>query len=753
MAVVDARVPTRAPGLELLGEQRDSGYTESRCAVRRADGQIVQVTSLLYCLLEAVDGRRGLGELAEALSRSCGKEVAPEDVEFLLDEKLAPLGLLCAPDGAAPPAGQPVPLLALRWKVVVADPNMTRRLTAPFAVLFRPSIVVPVLVAFAVSLWWVLLRQGLASGVRQAFDSPGLLLAAFALILVSAGWHEFGHAAACRAAGATPGAMGAGLYMVWPAFYTNVDDSRRLRRGGRLVVDLGGLYFNAVAAVAFMALWLVVRADALLLVVAAQFLLMVRQLAPVIRADGYHILSDLVGVPDLFQHLKPTLVGMLPTNWGKPQPLRPTARWVVRAWVLIVVPLLLWLFVLGVLLLPRLVATAWMGLSEHGGTLVSRSAAGDPVGALAALLKAASLVLPVAATTYMVTRVVRRSVRRVWSSTDGRPVARAATTVAATALILLLALAWWPAGQYKPVTADEKLTVTNLVNVRELPEPRFQPIAGVTPVPGYALVPRNESDAPTVLLTRGPNGALQAIHVIGDERGVAFPFTLPAPAGDGDNQALAVNTEDGTVVYDLAVALVWVTDGAAVDNRNEAYALASCTACTTVAVSFQVVVVVGQADVIAPVNIAVAANHACVSCTSAALAVQLVVTLRDMPSQELQAEIDAAFDRLELEGLADLDELYAEVLAVQAEILTLLSEAGLMADVPPSSTTDSTVVTTSTSASGSTSSTTTSTTEHTTTTDSTTTTESTTTTTTTSSTTTESTTTTQSTTTTVPPSP
>ena len=48
-------------------------------------------------------------------------------------------------------------------------------------------------------------------------------------------------------AGPRPGAMGAGLYIVWPAFYTDVTDTYRLGRGGRLRTDLGGLYFNAVA--------------------------------------------------------------------------------------------------------------------------------------------------------------------------------------------------------------------------------------------------------------------------------------------------------------------------------------------------------------------------------------------------------------------------------------------------------------------------------------------------------------------------
>ena len=33
----------------------------------------------------------------------------------------------------------------------------------------------------------------------------------------------------------------------------------------------------------------------------------VKNLSPVIRADGYHILSDATGVPDLYAHMGPTL--------------------------------------------------------------------------------------------------------------------------------------------------------------------------------------------------------------------------------------------------------------------------------------------------------------------------------------------------------------------------------------------------------------------------------------------------------------
>ena len=676
MALLDARVPARAPGVELLGELDGSGYAKPQGLVRRADGQTVQLTQLLYQLLAAVDGTRDEDALAAELSRSCGKTCAAEDVRYLLEDKLAPLGLLMSADGSAPRVEKSTPLLGLKLKVVVSDPAVTRRITAPFAWLFRPWVVVPVLLAFAATCWWVLFERGLASATRQAFDSPGLLLAVFGLTVLSAGWHEFGHAAACRAAGATPGAMGAGLYLVWPAFYTDVDDSYRLSRRGRLVVDLGGLYFNALLAVAVTGVWFATRADALLLVVATQLLLMLRQLAPVIRADGYHILADLTGVPDLFRHIGPTLAGLLPSNWHKPQPLRPWARWTVRAWVLVVVPLLLWLLVLAVLLLPRLVATAWQGLGQQGAELSAAAEDGDALGLLAGVLEVLALVLPVAAVTYLLVRLVRTVGVAAWTRTSGRPAARTAAVAVGAALLALLAWAWWPDGQYQPVRADERGTLLSATSVSAVQGTAFRPIDGVQPQTAYALVPR-DGEGPTVLLVRAEDGTLRS--VLADERGrtgVAFPFALPEAPRAGDNQALAVNTEDGTVVYDVAVALVWLKDGETADNRNEAYALASCTACTTVAVAFQVVLVVGQSEAVAPVNAAVAANGGCLECATTALAVQLVVTLRDMPSERVQAQVEDALARLD--GLASLPDPYGSVKAVEAEVLALLVAEGLV---------------------------------------------------------------------------
>jgi len=172
VTALDTRAPARAPGVELLGELTGSGYNDAPSLVRRGDGQTLQITTLLYQLLEALDGERGIDQLAEELGRCCGKQVAPEDVTYLLERKLAPLGLLVQADGSPPPLKKSTPLLGLKLKVVVSDPDATRRITRPFAWLFRLWVVVPVLVAFVITCWWVLWERGLAGGPARPSTRP-----------------------------------------------------------------------------------------------------------------------------------------------------------------------------------------------------------------------------------------------------------------------------------------------------------------------------------------------------------------------------------------------------------------------------------------------------------------------------------------------------------------------------------------------------------------------------------------------------
>jgi putative peptide zinc metalloprotease protein len=689
-----ASVPRRAPGLALLGEVQGSGHRTPPALVRRPDGQTIQLSRLLYLVLDAADGEHTYAEVAASVSAAYGRLLTADGVRRLCETKLRPLGLLLGEDGTAPDVARANPLLALRLKWVVADARITRRLTAPFVVLFAAPVVLAVLVAFTAISAWVLFTKGLASATYQAFDQPLLLLAVFAITILSAGFHELGHAAACRRGGATPGAMGTGLYLVWPAFYTDVTDSYRLGRGGRLRVDLGGLYFNAVVVVAIAAVWVATRYDALLLVIAAQLLQMVRQLAPMIRFDGYHALADLTGVPDLYGRIVPTLRSLVP---GRHEPraaeLKPWARAVVTAWVLAVVPVLLVTMALMVLALPRVLGTAWHALGTQLAALTTDWAEGDVAGVGVRMLAVVAVALPVTGTVLILTRVARRATTSIWRRTRGRPAQRAVAVVLGGALVAGLAWAWWPdANRYRPVQPFEQGTVLQAARTVVQRSPRLTDgtIVEAPRTVWAATTPLPTSEHPQLAMVLVPHGS-PATQGAGSSSAPTwvFPFNHPAPPGSGDNQALAVNTTDGSTVYDIAFALVWA-DGDHVMNTNEAYAFASCTACRTVAVAFQVVLVVGSASVVVPQNLAGTVNYSCIACVTYALAQQLVLSIPDTLSPQVRARLDALWAQITAYAATlrnvPLDQIRTQLLAFQDEITAIVKDAATTAAPTPSTT-------------------------------------------------------------------
>ncbi|MCW2867088.1 MAG: hypothetical protein JWR20_1276 [Marmoricola sp.] len=671
---VDPEVPVRADGVQLIGEMKGSGYRVPPALARRGDGQTIQLTALLHLVLEAVDGRRTHAEIAERVSERFGRTVSADNVRTLVDQQLRTTGLVVKGDGSQPEVRRSNPLLALRFKYAVTDPERTRAVTAPFAMLFNPVVVVAVLVALVVVSWWVFFREGLASATHDAFDRPGLLLLVVLVTILSAGFHEFGHAAGARRGGATPGVMGAGIYLVWPAFFTDVTDSYRLGRWGRVVTDLGGLYFNAIVAVAIAGVWWLTSYDALLLVVATQILQMVRQLTPVVRFDGYHVLADVTGVPDLFHRIRPTLLSLLPWRWRSPeaQVLKPWARAVVSLWVLAVVPMLLFSLWCMVLALPRVLGTAWVSTGRQATMLGEAWGQADVLGVGARLVAVLAVVFPVLATGVVLVRLVRQLGRKLWTATAGRPARRGASLALVLALVVGLTYLWWPReGAYRPIMPFEGGTVGQAVAAA-----RPAPASGLrvgshgtitTGWPDRGARPTRERPQLAVVLVPHDRGASSGTGsgtsggTTGDAVGSGgatpgawvFPFDRPLRPGKGDNQALAVNTRDGTIQYDVAFALVWIDDDSPALNKNEAYAFASCTSCGAVAVGFQVVLVTGENHVAAPQNLSGALNSDCVNCLTYALATQLFVTL-DGP--------------LKQPGMKALNDLWAQIADFGAHI-------------------------------------------------------------------------------------
>lgn len=449
MTTVDTAYPPRlAPGIELLGELKDSGFTESRSLVRRTDGQVIQLSRLLYMVSSLMDGTRGPDDIASAASAELGRTLTAEQVRYLITAKLAPLGIVAGQGAPVLPTASP--LLALRARVTLLPERAACAAGTFLRPLFRLPVIGAVVVSVAALDFWIFTTHGLALAFRQLLNDPVDLLLVAGLTIVSALFHECGHAAGCRYGGARPGRIGAGIYLVWPAFFTNVTDSYRLSRAGRLRTDLGGLYFNLIFMLVLAAFYVATSAEILLLVIAITHLEMLEQLLPFVRFDGYFILSDLVGVPDLFARVKPVLRSCLSRLHGDPRAtgLRRSARIVITAWVLCVIPLLAFTMGYLVLHLPEIDRALWQSASHAAHLAGGAIGAGQYAAATADALGVGLVLMSIAGSLYVMVGLVRRAVAfgRRWSA--GRPRRGLLALLAAFACAACLSVIWLVQGEF-----------------------------------------------------------------------------------------------------------------------------------------------------------------------------------------------------------------------------------------------------------------------------------------------------------------
>ena len=142
--------------------------------------------------------------------------------------------------------------------------------------------------------------RALQSGMR----GDRLLLAGVLLLTIKV-MHEMGHALACRAVGADCREMGVFFFFGAPCMYCDVSDAWRIpNRWARMLVSAGGMITELMIAVVACAVWVAssvpwVQSVALQIALLCSVVTILFNANPLLRYDGYYILSDGLGIPNL----------------------------------------------------------------------------------------------------------------------------------------------------------------------------------------------------------------------------------------------------------------------------------------------------------------------------------------------------------------------------------------------------------------------------------------------------------------------
>lgn len=202
----------------------------------------------------------------------------------------------------------------LSIKVPLLDPDRwLDRMHTPIRWLFSP---LGACIYLSLLLWGV---KAVMDNADRVFDQTSGLLAPSNLGLLYVGFliakllHELGHAALCKRFGGEVHKLGVMFLIFAPMPYVDATSAWGLRsRAERILVGLGGVMVElAVAAVAAIVwahsapgTW---HALAYNIMFVASVSTLVFNLNPLLRFDGYHLLVDLLDVPNLFQRSREQL--------------------------------------------------------------------------------------------------------------------------------------------------------------------------------------------------------------------------------------------------------------------------------------------------------------------------------------------------------------------------------------------------------------------------------------------------------------
>ena len=440
--LVLAERPALADDVELAGRFDGGAFAQPQWLIVR-NGRYLQVPELLYRVAELADGTHTAEEIAATLSDRSQWVITAVQVQRIIATKLIPMGVV-ALDGTALPnhRGPAAGLLQLRFKRKVLGPAALEPVTRVLRFLYLPLVAVPMVLLIALAHAWLYLDHGLAASLRDLAYTPGALALVLALLIISGIVHEFGHASALHFGGGRARSIGVGLYLVYPAFYTDITDSYRLGRWARVRTDVGGFYFQLMFALAIFGLYFATAQEWLLVAVMTIDLLLLRQLIPLVRFDGYWAITDLLGIPDILSRMTRAIAQRLGRVPSRQAALKPWAAIVFTVYAAITAPLILLLLGLLVVRAPLIFSSLWSAFLYAEERLGHALATGQPGPAVVTGVQAFLAIVQAVGLLLILFIAFRAPVRGIWRWTRGR-IRRRLISASAVAIALGIVVAYW----------------------------------------------------------------------------------------------------------------------------------------------------------------------------------------------------------------------------------------------------------------------------------------------------------------------
>lgn len=267
--------------------------TGERYLVEVGETFFVAGQSMRDVLTALAEEPKTLEELAAAYKRQTGNDISTEVLADVLAHRIS--------DSVFDHTPEPKNKRPFIFSFNLFSEQLVHPWSTAFSVLFARRFVLLVSACFLLAEVFIFTQT--LRAIQQPFH-PWDFVAFYLSLIGIALFHELGHAAASRRFDCPHGGIGFALYFIFPAFYTDVTKAWRLPPLKRAVIDLGGVYFQAILFVLLTLYVMLTGSLFALRLLWVMNLSILWTLNPVFKMDGYWLLSDLSGLTNLHRQMR-----------------------------------------------------------------------------------------------------------------------------------------------------------------------------------------------------------------------------------------------------------------------------------------------------------------------------------------------------------------------------------------------------------------------------------------------------------------
>ncbi|MGI6815464.1 hypothetical protein ACFX5L_11325 [Bacteroides sp. KG123] len=264
-------------------------------------GQNFEINQSLFVFITMLQNAGSIEEAARRYSLDSGREYSVEDIQEIINEYIQPFF-----------KEDDKPKGSFLIKIEIIPKDIVNTIVQFAKHLFNIKILFFfAIVSLLLNIGFFIQQEELLYSLQDLnlYDLVAVLL----IFLFSSLFHELGHASACKYYGFDANSIGFGVYINIPVFYADVSAIWGLSRKDRLVVNIGGIYFQSILLAIACIIYFSTGSALMKYFIILTNINFLFVLNPFMKFDGYWIVSDLLGVPNLRQRTIETMFYCLQT--------------------------------------------------------------------------------------------------------------------------------------------------------------------------------------------------------------------------------------------------------------------------------------------------------------------------------------------------------------------------------------------------------------------------------------------------------